>query len=333
MFLMADVSTGGWSEELLKAFAFPVEKLPPIHQAEKVIGEVTAEAASETGLRAGTPVLAGTVDTAAAALGVGSAKIGQCFVSMGTGLNLCLCAREPLADPAFICFPHAVPGTWLIDAVMTSTGASLKWVRNQLGGPEGLSAAQLGLDPYDLLTLEAAKSKPGSGGLIFLPYVMGELAPIYDAEARGVFFGISSETTKGDMVRSVLEGTAMGVRQNLDGIEATGNPVTELRVVGGATRSALWNQIHADILGKPMGVPVLSEGAALGDAILAGYGVGIYPDIRESADRIGTLGEVYRPRQETQECYHDLRAIYAQLYPALKGIYRQASGFRARYSG
>jgi xylulokinase len=331
MFLMADVRTGTWSEEMLKIFDFPVEKLPDIHQAEQIIGEVTREAAAETGLRTGIPVLAGTVDTAAAAVGVGSVDIGQCFVSMGTGLNLCLCAEKSLTAPTFICFPHAVPREWLIDAIMTSTGASLKWFRNYLGIMECEAADKLGVDPYELLTLEAGKSAPGSGGLIFLPYVMGELAPIYDSEARGVYFGISANTKKCDMVRAILEGTAMGLRQNLDAIEATGAPVTELRIVGGATKSALWNQIHADILDKPIGVPILAEGAPLGDAILAGYGVGVYKDIKQAAKEIGKLKEVYQPNPPTRDCYNDLRSIYAQLYPSLKSQFGELASFRSNH--
>lgn len=328
MFLMADAQRGTWSEEMLEAFEFPVEKFPDIHQAEEVIGEVTKEAAEATGLKPGTPVLAGTVDTAAAALGVGNAYPGQCFVSMGTGLNLCVCAEKPLADPTLICFPHAVPGVWLVDAIMTSTGASLKWFRDQIGTKEREAARGLGVDPYDLLTLEAAEAPLGANGLIFLPYVMGELAPIYDDDARGVYFGIAPETTKADMVRAILEGTAMGLRQNLDYIEETGTPVEELRIVGGATKCALWNQIHADILNKPTRVPMVAEGAALGDAILAGYGVGVYDDIQKAATEIGQLREVYQPRPGISDRYDQLRGIYVQMYPVLKGLFKELAEFR-----
>lgn len=329
MFLMADVSKGTWSEEMLEVFQFPVEKFPDIHQAEEVIGEVHKEAAMATGLKPGTPVLGGTVDTAAAALGVGSAYNGQCFVSMGTGLNLCVCAEKPLADSSLICFPHAVPDVWLVDAIMTSTGASLKWFRNQLAGEEREAAEKAGIDPYDLLTRAAADVPPGANGLIFLPYVMGELAPIYDDDARGTYIGIAPDTTKAHMTRAILEGTAMGLRQNLDYIEETGTPVEELRIVGGATKSTLWNQIHADILNKPIGVPVLAEGAALGDAILAGFGVGVYPDIQKAADDIGQLRETYQPEPATSQRYDQLRAIYAQMYPALKKQFKELARFRA----
>ena len=168
---------------------------------------------------------------------------------------------------------------------MVASGASLNWYRQQFGLLEQQVGALLGDDVYDLLTRQAAQVAPGSDGVIFLPYMMGERSPLWNTNARGVFFGLSLATPRGAVIRAIMEGAAFGLLHNVDIARKAGAQVQEVRSVGGGARSALWNQIKADVLGLPIKVPSASVGAPFGDAILAGMGLGLHPDILETLHR------------------------------------------------
>lgn len=323
LLLLFDSARGDWSPELLDAMGLPREKMPPLFPCSGIIGHVTPTAAEVTGLEPGIPVVAGGVDTATEALGAGTAQAGQGFISAGTGANIGVCVDRPIPAEGLVIFPHVVPRLWMLDAVMTATGGSFKWFRDQLGDVEIEMAQRLGLDPYDVLTLEAEKEAPGAGGVIFLPYMQGEQCPIWDVKARGVFFGLSLSTTKAQLIRAVMEGCVYGLKHNIKVIESVSEPVAELRIVGGAAKSRLWNQITADILGVPVVVPEVFNSAPVGNAILAGMGVGLYPDLEETLPQIVSERARFYPRPEVHEIYNRFYEIYEGLYPALKDSFHR----------
>jgi xylulokinase len=187
-----------------------------------------------------------------------------------------------------------------------------------LGEAERTEAARRGVDPFDLLTEAAAGSPPGANRLIFLPYLFGERSPIWDSDARGVFFGLTLASQKRDLVRAILEGAAYGLRHNVETAARAGFPLATLACVGGGARSQLWNQIKADVLGRPVRLPRAATGAPLGDAIVAAVGAGLYPTIEAAVGQMVELGDEYQPRAEWALRYDDLYKVYTGLYPALK---------------
>lgn len=321
--LYFDSAAGTWSGALLERMGLDEAKLPPLHPCAEVVGEVSTAAAAATGLAAGTPVLAGAVDGAAAGLEAGLVAAGDAVEMSGQSSVLLVASDCPYHGRKLIPLGHAAPGRWLVVGAMVASGGALRWVRDQLGGEERRAAAATGRDPFDLLTELAAASPPGANRLIFLPYLYGERSPIWDSRARGVFFGLSQATTKADMVRAVLEGTAYGLRHNVESAAAGGFPLARLACVGGGTRSALWNQIKADVLQQTLTVPAAATGAPFGDAVLAAVGVELHKDFATAVAAMCAAGEVYTPNAELAPLYDAGYALYCRLYPALRESYQQ----------
>ncbi|MBO9610401.1 MAG: FGGY-family carbohydrate kinase [Paenibacillaceae bacterium] len=311
-----DVPRGEWAEDVLDAFGLSAHMLPPVHPCGAIVGTVTAEAAAATGLPAGTPVVAGTVDGAAAALEAGVTQPGVAAEMSGTSSVLVTSSRQEMVSPAFISMPHALPGQTLRLAAMSTAGASLKWLRDQL------CRERPAADGYEFLNAEA-ESAPRRNDLIFLPYMAGERSPIWDSDARGVFFGLSLGTTRGDMIRAVMEGTAFALRHNIDIMERDGERFGTLRLLGGTAKSSLWNRIKADVLNRELEVLDGSEGAPLGAAMLAGIAAGLYPDAAH------VLTHVRRSRH-TVVPGGDMEPFYARKFTLYKSLYEQnAASFKA----
>jgi xylulokinase len=205
---------------------------------------------------------------------------------------------------------------------LVASGGALRWFRDQLGASEQEAAARLGVDPFDLLSEAAAQSPPGANRLVFLPYMYGERSPIWDSAARGVFFGLSLASQKRDLVRAIMEGAAYGLRHNLEVAAAAGFDATTLACVGGGARSALWNQIKADVLQRPIRLPRAATGAPFGDAVVAAAGVGLYPSIEAAVATMVQQGATYQPQRALAPRYDALYRIYLDLYPALKASFQ-----------
>jgi xylulokinase len=220
----------------------------------------------------------------------------------GTSTVLMFPNTTGVVEPAFIAMPHAIPGLRLLLGAMVASGGSLRWFRDQLGAGEVMQAAQTGADAFDL---------------IFLPYMMGERAPIWHTQARGVFIGLTLATTRAAMVRAVLEGTAFAMLHNIEVARAAGVPVNEIRSVGGGARSPLWNQIKADVTGLPVLLPQAGVGAPFGDAMLAGLGAGMFTDLHRAVAERVRIAAIFEPNPEThvryQAIYPHFRSIYAHL--------------------
>ncbi|OUC06075.1 hypothetical protein RY27_23280, partial [Litorilinea aerophila] len=234
-----DLATESWSEELIHGFGLPRHLYPQLVRCQEVIGPLTQQAAADLGLRPGIPVVGGGEDTSSAGLAIGVVSPGQALLSLGTAGTLYTVQDEPVVDRHLIAFLHVLEGQILLGGSMTAVGASLAWCRRWIGEE---------LDYQALVTL-AAQSRPGAGGLLYLPYLSGELQPINDGYARGLFFGLNMGTDRSDLVRAVLEGTAFAIRHNLQVTLDAGVAVHEIRAVGGPTRSRLWCQIIADVTG------------------------------------------------------------------------------------
>ncbi len=322
---LADYRTGQWSTSLLDACGVSPDQLPTPHPCHQICGEVTAAAAEATGLRAGTPVLVGTVDASAAALEAGIVSAGHVVEMTGTSTVIIMADDAYRTDPTLISMPHGIDGSFLLIAAMVATGANLRWYRNEFGTTETELGAKLRLDPYDLLTQQAAEIGVGSDGVIFLPYMMGERTPIWHTDARGVFFGLSLATPRAALIRAILEGSAFGMRHNIDVAKEAGITFDEIRSVGGGSRSALWNQIKADVLGIPITLPQTSIGAPFGDAILAGIGAGLYDDPQATINNMVRVGDRYEPNPENHQQYNNIYTLYRNLYEHLREDFDYAS--------
>jgi xylulokinase len=322
---LRNYTTGGWSEALCSACGVDPSQFPEVMDGHRVQGGVTVGAAEATGLRAGTPVMAGTVDSPSAALEAGVTEPGIAVEMTGTSTVVIIPNDCGLTEPALIAMPHALPGIHLLLGAMVSSGGCLRWFRDQLGQPEAQAEMEQGSDAFDLLTQQASQAGPGSEGVIFLPYMMGERSPLWHTNARGAFFGLSLATSKGALVRAILEGAAFALRHNVEVASGAGAAVREMRSVGGCSRSDVWNQIKADVLGLPLLLPRSSVGSPFGAAILAGMGAGVFPDVRKSLVEMVHLDRRFEPNQANHEKYSEIYRVFRNIYEHLKGDFDDAA--------
>jgi xylulokinase len=315
--------TGDWLTAVADLCGVRPDQFPPIYPGHHIQGEVTLEAAAATGLVPGTPVMVGTVDGAAAAVEAGAIEAGVAAEMTGTSTVLLMPNAGGLSEPAFISMPHAIEGLHLLLGAMVASGASLRWYRDQLGLVEVGLSAHLETDAYDLLTRQAEAVEPGSDGVIFLPYMMGERSPLWHTNARGLFFGLSLATSRGALIRAILEGTAFALRHNVEVARQAGVSLTEIRSVGGGSRSALWNQIKADVLGLPILLPRTSVGAPFGDAVLVGLGLDLYPDVAGALRQMVHIEARYEPDPANHALYQELYQIFRNIYEHLRPDFDQ----------
>ena len=284
------------------------DMMPKLYGCDEIVGSVTEEAAKKTGLKAGTPVVAGGLDAACGALGAGVYRPGETQEQGGQAGGMSICTDKALSHKALILGTHVVPGLWLLQGGTVGGGGALKWFRQELGG--GMS--------FDELTAEAAEAPPGSDGVLFLPYMAGERSPIWNPDAKGVFYGLSFDKTRGHLIRSVLEGVAFSLEHNLRTAAETGIHVDTLNAMGGASNSVLWTQIKADVTGKTIRVPLSDTATTLGAAILAGVGCGIYGSYGEAVNRTIRMTRVQEPNPENKAVYDRAMERYLRLYEDLK---------------
>ena len=313
--LLFDIVQRRWHQPFLDKLEIPAQKLPRPLASQEIAGGVTRGVAALTGLKEGTPVLAGCMDSIAASIGSGVMDPGGCFVIMGTAARVCAPIAEPRFDHRFMNCNHVLPDRWLALGAMNGVGSALRWVRDTFGQMERQVADLTGQDVYNLLTAEAASAPPGSKGLVFLPYISGERTPIWNPYARGVFFGVTLGHNRHDFLRSVLEGASFAIRHAVEIQEGNGVEIPEMRIGGAAATNAVWNQIIADVVGKP--VISLSEmhTEVLGAAMLAGVATGAYPDYPTAIRRAVRLSTRFEPDPRAHAAYDQLFPIYKELYP------------------
>lgn len=305
-----DMRKGRWDDDACEALGIPQKLLPEIVNCHQVIGRLTKEAAEQTGLKEGTPVVAGGLDAACGTLGAGVVKPGQTQEQGGQAGGMSICIDQYAADPRLILGFHVVPGQWLLQGGTTGGGGALKWLRETVC-PE-LSFAEMS---------ELAEQAPaGSGGVTFLPYMAGERSPIWNPKACGVFFGLNFGVTRGQMIRACMEGVAYALRHNLETAEAAGAKAGILRAMGGSANSRIWTQIKADVTGCGIEVPASDTATTLGAAILAGVGTGVYQSFEEAAVRTVSVKKTYTPNTELKAVYDSGYETYRKLYPALEEL-------------
>jgi xylulokinase len=306
--LLVDVARREWSREVLDALDLDQALLPSLVEGPSVTGEITPEAAAATGLRPGTPVVAGGGDQSANAVGVGAVNPEVGALSLGTSGVVFVPTDQPLVQSQgrVHSFCHALPDTWHVMGVMLSAAGSLRWYRDTLAP---------GVDFADLVA-EAGSVPAGADGLLFLPYLTGERTPHADPDARGAFVGLTVRHTRAHLTRAVLEGVAFGLRDGLELMRGAGVRVPgEFRASGGGTKSLLWTQIVADVLGVAMVTTGTAEGAAFGAAVLATPAAGWFSSVGDAARAMVVLGQRTSPTDPA--AYAEAYARYGRLYPAL----------------
>jgi xylulokinase len=324
---LLDVPGRCWSGEVLSKLGIDRSWLADVYESQVVSGKVSNEAASQTGLKAGTPVVGGGGDQAAGAVGNGIVKPGVVSSTIGTSGVVFAYLDKISIDPKgrVQTFCHAVPDTWHVMGVTQAAGFSLKWFRDNFCKEEMSVADLMDTDPYVLIDQEADKVKAGSNGLIYLPYLIGERTPHLDSDAKGVFFGLSTVHKKRDMIRSVMEGVVYSLKDCLSIISDMGVNVSEVRASGGGGKSRLWKQMQADIFGLPITTTNSSEGPALGVALLAGVGTGVYKDVAEACDTAIQAKSIQQPDEGNVSIYSKYYDLYRRLYVSLKDDYKELS--------
>jgi len=326
-----NAKTRQWDDELLQKVDFPRSMFPRLYDSWEIVGGVTEEAARLTGLAAGTPVVAGVDDAAPVALTTGVITAGQAYISVGSGANIAANTDGPVSHPTILTYPHCVPDLYMAITVLSSTGLSNKWMRNNLCQAESVVASITGEDPYDYMGKAAEKAKPGSGGIIFLPYLDGDYTPNNDPNARACFVGISTSSSKGDLLRATLEGVAFSILDNIELIRELGGNLDEIVLAGGIAKSNLWLQIIADVTGCVISLPEETEGAAFGGALVAGIGTGIYENVETAIQKTVKIRRgVCHPDPQNHELYTEMYAVYKGLYPALKQTFARLGELREK---
>ena len=315
-----DMAKGGYDSGLCEALGVDPARLPPVSECHQVVGQVSRQAAQQTGLREGIPVVAGGLDAACGTLGAGVYQPGQTQEQGGQAGGMSICVDQPAGDPRLILSNHVVPGLWLLQGGTVAGGASYEWVARAIGQYEKYQAGQTGKSQMYLMDQLAAAVPAGSEGLIFLPYLSGERSPIWDPDASGMFFGLSFSKQKGHFYRAVMEGAAYALRHNLEVAREAGVGVTQMNSIGGAAASPLWMQIKADITGIPMQAPKSDTATTLGAAILAGVGVGLYDSFAQAVEKTIRIEKSYQPNLQRKAAYDRYFELYLKLYQANKDI-------------
>ena len=323
--LLLNVKTRSWHTDLISRLGLDAELLPPVVESQDITGELTEEAAKLLGLKAGIPLVGGAGDQAAGAVGTGVVLPGLVSSSMGTSGVIFATSSGPQTDPEgrvhTMC--HAIPNTWCVFGCMLSAGGSLQWLRNTLYAKK-IKKLKAGKDPGKLYPkmIEAAEKAPaGSENLFFLPYLTGERCPHPDPHAKGAFIGLTPRHGLNHMIRATIEGITFGMREQIMIFRQMGIAVDQVRAQGGGARSDFWRQLQADMYGAPVVTINVSEGAALGVAILAAVGAGAYGSVPEACQAIIKVKEKSAPGPKAVALYEKQYPKYAALYPALKNSF------------
>ena len=317
---LLDVPHRCWSKEVCDALGIDMSMLAKVHESCEITGYITKEIADITGLKEGTPVVGGAGDNAAAAVGTGVVENGKAFTTIGTsGVVFAHTSKVSIDTKGRVhtCCA-AVPGCWHIMGVTQGAGLSLKWFRDNFCGAEKETARLMGVDEYYLMDKEAESVPIGADRLLYLPYLMGERTPHLDPNARGMFFGLSAMHTKKHMLRAVMEGVAYSLRDCVEICREMNINVSDMMACGGGGSSPLWRQMLADLYACPVKTASSKEGPALGVAILAFVGAGVYKSVPEACRAVVGVDKVQQPVAENVPVYEKYFRLYDEIYPAVK---------------
>jgi xylulokinase len=321
-----NLRTKTWWPEMLAHLGISAGRLPEIREPGEAIGPLLPAVAAEVGLSPRTIVCTGALDQAAGAVGVGNIAEGIFSENIGAALAICSPVKAPVfhASRRMPIHYFALPDLYMMHS-FTTGGMVLRWFRDAFCGMETAVAGRIGSDAYDLLAREAAAVPPGAEGLLLLPHVNGAMAPDVNPKAKGVFYGFTLKHRQPHFVRAIMEALGYLVRRNLEALAQLGIHVTEIRALGGGARSAVWNQITADITDRPLVTMQCPEAASLGAALLAGKAVGMYRDVAEACSRMVQVAQRFAPNPASRDTYDRGYAQYVQLFTDLADVFRTSA--------
>lgn len=322
--MLFDARRGCWSRQLCAPVGLAVESLPQVVEPAEIVGQVTEPAARTTGLQQGTPVIAGATDTALEVFGAGAVEPGQSTIKLATAGRVCVIADRACPHPYLFNYPHVVPGKWYPGTGTKSCASSFRWLRDAFYRHEQAVALDSGANVYEMIDEEAARVPVGAEGLLFHPYLLGELSPYGDPYLKGSFFGITMRHTRGHFARAVLEGVGLSLLDSMSVLEEMGMVPQDLRIIGGGAKSPLWRRIISDILGQPLSQPLTAD-SSFGGALLAGVGIGVFEDAAAAAKRCVKMAGCTQPDMENHARYRALFEIYREAHDNLAGTYRKLS--------
>ena len=324
---LMDIPNRCWSDEILSKFNIDKAMLGKIYESPEVTGKIHSRAAELTGLCVGTIVVGGAADNSAAAIGTGVVRAGNAFTTIGTSSVVYAISDDVSIDLKgrvhTLC--SAVPGKWTLMSCTLGAGLSLKWLRDTCCSEEMVEAEKLGIDPYVVMDRLAEQVMPGAGGLVYLPYLMGERSPHPDPDCRGVFFGLSASHNRANMIRAVMEGVAFSQLECVDVFKEMQVNVEDMIACGGGGRSTVWRQMLADMYGCSVSTIKADEGPAFGVAILAGVGAGVYDSVEAACDNLVSKNIILKPNPSTRKVYEDYYELYKKLYADLQGSFKLLS--------
>lgn len=322
---LLDVPNRKWSDQVLDALQIDKSLLGKVYESLEITGKVTKAASDLTGLAEGTAVVGGAGDNAAAAVGTGTVQDGSAFTTIGTsGVVFAHTSKLSIDSKGRVhTFCCAVPGAWHVMGVTQGAGLSLKWFRDNFCHEEMIAAAGMKKDPYFLMDKQAEEIPIGSDRLLYLPYLMGERTPHLDPNCRGVFFGLSAMHTRQHLLRAVMEGVTFSQRDSVEVLREMGVSINEMLACGGGGSSPLWRQMLADVYGCPVKTVISKEGPALGVAILAGAGTGVYSSVQDGCAAVIKTNPPQNPISQNSAEYEKFYNIYRALYPALKNNFSE----------
>src|SRR5215831_4611793 len=320
--LLLDVANRKWSEKVLAKTGIDQKLLPALFESPDVCGKISAAGAEATGLKVGTPVVAGAGDQAAGAVGMGIARVGAVSATIGTSGVVFASTDRPAMDPQgrLHTFCHAIPGRWHVMGVTQSAGLSLRWYRDNFGAASPGVQKKDGRDPYDVFAEEASPAPAGSEGAYWVPYLMGERTPHLDPNARAALVGLTASHTRAHVIRAIMEGVAFSLKDTFTIFDEMKIPVTSIRLGGGGARSPLWRQIQADVYGREVEIVAAEEGAAYGAAILAGTGAGAWKSVEQACDAVVRVAKRIAPNPKDCRTMHQGYHTYRKIYPALRQL-------------
>ena len=318
--MLFDINKFEWSDSICEKLDISIDTLPKSNPSGMVIGEIIHQAAQVTGLKTGTPVVAGGGDQQCAALGLGVIREGLIKATTGTGTFLIAHLSKPKFDTLkrVLCSVSAIPKQWVLEASIFTTGAIYRWFRDNFAQYEKEKAQERGIDVYEILNKEIERAEPGANGLLLLPHFAGAGAPHWDPEAKGAIYGLTLGHTKRDILRAIIEGVCFEIKNSLDVFNELGLKIDELRIAGGATRAKIWNQLQADIYGIPVVKSTYEETTAVGAAILGAIGAGIYKTHQKAVENMVELKTKISPREKLKKFYKNRYLQHKKLYKKLK---------------
>lgn len=318
--LLADDRTGEWSEELCTLAGLKMEMLPPVCNPGDIAGNVTKEAAQRTGLKEGTPVIIGTTDTVLEILSTGAIFEGDATIKLATAGRICPITTNYVEHPQFYNYKHLIEGLWYPGTATRSCAASYSWFKNTFCKGEELVAKANGESVYELLNREAEETEPGADGLMFHPYLLGEMSPYADDKLCASFVGMRMHHTKGHFARAVMEGVAYSMRDCLEIIREQGIGINSFYAIGGGVKGKLWSQILSDVLQQPL-MCIKEADSSLGSAMLAAVNVGLFDSFEACLEVCQTTVEEIIPNQKNKEIYDKEFMLYKEYQKALQNIY------------